>query len=206
MRLQTICTSAESLLRGGGLEALALAGLGKHEEAIAIWDELFEAARELGRDPQVVLNYSALAYRELNDLDEARRRSEEALSLSAAQTFGMPRQFAGSDLLLTDLLAGDIGTAQTTWPALWEGAGKATGWTTWLVAGRLAAARAEIALHAEPAESAVEWADRAVAIARRTRQAEVRVAFAHLARPRACEARPPRRSRAGPARGDDHRR
>ena len=98
--------SAESLLRGGGLEALALAGLGKHEEAIAIWDELFEAARELGRDPQVVLNYSALAYRELNDLDEARRRSEEALSRSAAQTFGMPRQFAGSDLLL-----------QTCWPA-----------------------------------------------------------------------------------------
>ena len=53
------------------------------------------------RTRTVVLNYSALAYRELHDLDEARSRSEEALSLSAADTFGMPRQFAGSDLLFT---------------------------------------------------------------------------------------------------------
>ena len=37
--------SAEALLRGGGFEALALAGLGRHEEAIAIWDELFTLRR-----------------------------------------------------------------------------------------------------------------------------------------------------------------
>ncbi|HEU4942803.1 MAG TPA: adenylate/guanylate cyclase domain-containing protein, partial [Gaiellaceae bacterium] len=90
--------SAESLLRGGGLEALALAGLGRHEEAIAIWDDLFRLARELDQNPRVILNYSALAYRELYDLDEARARSEQALELSAAEQFGMPRQFAGSDL------------------------------------------------------------------------------------------------------------
>ena len=130
--------SAESLLRGGGLEALALAGLGRHEEAIAIWDELFEIARELGQNTRGLLNYSALAYRELHDLDEARARSEEALELSAAETFGMPRQFAGSDLLFTQLLAGDVGGAQAVWPSLWKGAEKATGWTTWLIAGRLA--------------------------------------------------------------------
>jgi class 3 adenylate cyclase/tetratricopeptide (TPR) repeat protein len=162
--------SAESLLRGGGLEALALAGLGQHEAAIAIWDELFEVARELGRSPAVVLNYSALAYRELLDLDEARRRSEEALELTAGHAFGMPRQFANSDLLFTQLLAGDIGGAQSTWPSLWKDAEKATAWTTWLIAGRLAAARAEIALHAESADSARDWAQRAVEIARRTRR------------------------------------
>ena len=39
-----------------------------------------------------------------------------------------------------------------------------------LIAGRLACARAEIALHAETPESAVEWAGRAVEIARRTRR------------------------------------
>ncbi len=162
--------SAESLLRGGGLEALALAGLARHEEAIAIWDELFGIARELGENPRVLLNYSALAYRELYDLAEARGRSEQALELSAAETFGMPRQFAGSDLLFTLLLAGDIGGAQAVWPSLWEGAEKATGWTTWLIAGRLVYARAEIALHAESPESAVEWAGRAIEIARRTRR------------------------------------
>jgi tetratricopeptide (TPR) repeat protein len=162
--------SAESLLRGGGLEALALAGLGRHEEAIAIWDELFGIARELGQNQRVLLNYSALAYRELYDLEEARRRSEEALELSGNETFGMPRQFAGSDLLFTQLLAGDIGGAQTAWPTLWAGAEHATAWTTWLIAGRLACAKAEIALHAESPESAVEWAARATEIARRTKR------------------------------------
>jgi tetratricopeptide (TPR) repeat protein len=162
--------SAESLLRGGGLEALALAALGRHEEAIAIWDELFEIGRELGQTPTGLLNYSSLAYRELHDLDEARRRSEEARELSAAQTFGMFGQFAGSDLLLTQLLAGDVGGAQAAWPTLWEKAEQATGWSTWLIAGRLAYARAEIALHAESPESAAEWADRAIVVARRTRR------------------------------------
>jgi class 3 adenylate cyclase/tetratricopeptide (TPR) repeat protein len=162
--------SAESLLRGGGLEALALAGLGRHEEAIAIWDGVFEIARELGQNPQVVLNYSALAYRELHDFDEARRRSEEALELSAADSFGMPKQFAGSDLLFTQLLSGDVGGAQAKWPSLWEASAKATGWTTWLIAGRLAFARAQIALLAESPEVAAEWADRARQIARRTKR------------------------------------
>jgi class 3 adenylate cyclase/tetratricopeptide (TPR) repeat protein len=168
--MATDVQSAESLLRGGGLEALALAGLGRHEEAIAIWDELFEVGRELGANPRVVLNYSALAYRELHDLDEARSRSEQAMELSAGMTFGMPMQFARSDLLFTQLLAGDVGGAQAAWPSLWEGAAHATGWTTWLIAGRLATARAEIALRAETPESAVEWARRAIEIAQRTRR------------------------------------
>jgi tetratricopeptide (TPR) repeat protein len=160
--------SPESLLRGGGLEALGLAGLGRHEEAITIWDDLFALAQELGQSPEVVLNYSTLVYRELYDLDEARRRSEEALELSGGEGFGMPRQFAGSDLLFTQLLAGDIDGAQSTWPRLWEGAANATAWTTWLIAGRLLAARAEIALHAESPEAAAEWAERAIKVARRT--------------------------------------
>jgi tetratricopeptide (TPR) repeat protein len=160
--------SAESLLRGGGHEALTLVGLGRHEEALGIWDELFKIASDLGRSPNVLLNYSAVAYRELNLLDEARRRSEEALELSAALAFSMPRQFAGSDLLFTHLLLGDVGTAQAAWPARWEGVSEANAWTTWLIAGRLAAARAEIALHAESPELALEWAQRSLDIARRT--------------------------------------
>ena len=52
--------SAESLLRGGGSRRWRLTGLGRHEEAIAIFDELFEIARELGQSPLVVLNYSSL--------------------------------------------------------------------------------------------------------------------------------------------------
>ncbi len=160
----------EALLRGGGTEALALAGLGRHEEAIQIWDELFVIARELGRSQAGLLNYSSLAYRELFDLDEARRRSEEALELSAERAFRMPSAFATSDLLFTDLLLDEVGRAQAAWPAQWQSAANASGWTTWLIYGRLAAARAEIALRAEPPESAIEWAQRAIEIARRTRR------------------------------------
>ncbi len=160
--------SAEALLRGGGNQALGLVGLGRHEEAIAIWDELLKLANDHGRSPNVLLNYSAIVYRELYLLDEARRRSEEALELSANLAFSMPRQFAGSDLLFTHLLRGDIGAAQAEWPRRWEGTSEATAWTTWLIAGRLAAARAEIALQAEPPESALEWAQRSLEIAHRT--------------------------------------
>jgi len=164
--------SPEAVLRGEGLEALALAGLGRHEEAIVIWDELFKVQKELGGPRRVVLNYSSLAYREVYDLSEARARSEEALELSAGMPFGMPKQFAGADLVWTDLLAGDVGAAQVGWPERWEAAQQATGWTTWLIAGRLLAARAEIALEAETPESAVEWAQRAIDVARRTRRAK----------------------------------
>src|SRR5262249_26596425 len=48
--------SSESLLRGGGFEALALAELGRHEEAIANWDGLLAIAHELGQNPRVLLN------------------------------------------------------------------------------------------------------------------------------------------------------
>jgi class 3 adenylate cyclase/tetratricopeptide (TPR) repeat protein len=164
--------SPEAVLRGEGLEALALAGLGRHEEAIVIWDELFEVQKELGGSRRVVLNYSSLAYREVYDLAEARARSEEALELSARMTFGMPKQFAGADLIWTALLAGDIGSAQAAWPRRWAEAEHATGWTTWLITGRLLASRAEIALHAETAEAAAEWAKRAIDVARRTRRAK----------------------------------
>ena len=168
--IATDTQSAESLLRGGGHEALSLVALGRHEEAIGIWDELLKIASDHGRSPNVLLNYSAIAYRELYLLDEALRRSEEALELSAELAFSMPRHFAGSDLLFTLLLLGDVGAAQAAWPGRWEATGEATAWTTWLIAGRLAAARAEIALHSEPAEVAVEWAQRSLDLARGTRR------------------------------------
>jgi class 3 adenylate cyclase/tetratricopeptide (TPR) repeat protein len=160
--------SAEALLRGGGTEALALVGVGRHEDAIRIWDDLFATARELGRNTRGLLNYSSIAFREVLDLEEARRRSEEALELSSGEWFPMPLRFAHSDLLQTELLAGDIGRAQARWPERWEDAEHAMGWTRWLIYTRLAVARAEIALHAEEPESAIEWAQKSVELARST--------------------------------------
>ena len=160
----------ELLLRGGGGEALALTGLGRHEEALRIWDELFEIARQLGRNNRVLLNYSAVAFREMWDLEEARRRTEEALERSSGMTFSMPRSFARTDMILTDLLEGEVGQAQARWPAMWADAEHSTAWTTWLIYGRLATARADIALRAESPDSTIEWANRALEITVRTRR------------------------------------
>ena len=85
-------------------------------------------------------------FREVFDLDAARAASEAALEASRELAFGMPRRFALADLLQTALLEGDVDRAAADWPELWEDANTATGWTRWLVRGRLAVARAEIAV------------------------------------------------------------
>jgi tetratricopeptide (TPR) repeat protein len=143
--------SMEAVLRGGGLQAMALTGLGRHEEALASIN-------------------ASMILRELNDLANARRTSELALERARTRSFGMPRRFAQSDLLLTALLEGDVGRAQVEWPALWEDAAAAPAWTRWLIRGRLAAARAEIALRSESPEAAVEWAGTAIELAVSTRR------------------------------------
>ncbi len=161
---------AELLLRGGGGEALALTGLGRHEEALRLWDELFEVARELGRNVRVLLNYTTTVHREVYDLDTARRFSDEALALSDGMTFSMPRSFARSDLIQTDLLAGDVDAARRSWEGAWRDAEHATAWTRWLIYGRLATARAEIALRSETTDDAIDWATRALEVTTRTRR------------------------------------
>ena len=162
--------SAHALLRGGGIEAMARLGLGEHEAALAQLDTMIEIARELGGGGVYLSNYRSAVFREVYDLDAAREASELALAASEDLVFGMPRRFALSDLLQTSLLAGDIGPCQADWPALWEDASEATGWTRWLILGRLAVARAEIAAHSEPPDVAADWATKAVDITVRTRR------------------------------------
>jgi tetratricopeptide (TPR) repeat protein len=160
----------EAVLRGAGLQAMALTGLGRHEEALAKFDATTDAIRELGHKPLYLLNYSSMVHRELNDLSVARQESEEVLERAPRDGFGMLWRFAYSDLLQTSLLEGDVGRAQVDWPGLWEDAEQASAWTRWLIYGRLAAARAEIALHAEPAEVAAEWAQKAIELSVSTRR------------------------------------
>jgi class 3 adenylate cyclase/tetratricopeptide (TPR) repeat protein len=162
--------SMEAILRGAGLQAMAMTGLGRHEEALAKLDATKDATRELGRRPLYILNYASMVHRELNDLSVAREESAEVLERTTDDGFGMPRRFARSDLLQTSLLEGDIGRAQVDWPQLWEDAEQAPAWTRWLIYGRLAAARAEIALHAETPEAAIEWSHKAIEIAVSTRR------------------------------------
>ena len=56
-------SSGEALLRGGGMEGLVLAAMGRYEEAIASFDAVIAFGRELGRPVRVLLNYSTSAFR-----------------------------------------------------------------------------------------------------------------------------------------------
>jgi class 3 adenylate cyclase/tetratricopeptide (TPR) repeat protein len=173
---------AHALLRGGGLDALTRASLGQYEEALALFDEVFAIAAEIGGRP-FLHNYRSAIFRDVFALDEARRASEIALEAGLESAFGMPRRFARSDLLQASLLEGDVGRAQAEWPALWEDAAEAQAWTRWLIVGRLAVARAEIALRAEPPEVAAEWAQKAVEITAGTRRRKYEAeARSHLGR------------------------
>ena len=162
--------SIEAVLRGGGLGAVALSGLGRHEEALAAIDVTTQAEKKLGGDGAYLRNYTSMILRELNDLAGAREASELALERALMSSFGMPRRFAQSDLLFSALLEGDVGRAQVEWPSLWKDAQLAPAWTRWLIRGRLAAARAEIELRGESQESAAEWAQTAIAVAVSTRR------------------------------------
>jgi tetratricopeptide (TPR) repeat protein len=159
-------SSAESLLRGGGMEGLALTAMGRYEEAMATFDARIELGRELGRPVRVLLNYSTMACRDLYELAEARRRSEESLEQRGWSSFNMPWMNATMDLLQTELLAGDVGAAQIRWPDLWDDVRESTAWERWFLGGKLAAARAEIALKTKDVEAAAEWAQKAIDMAR----------------------------------------
>jgi tetratricopeptide (TPR) repeat protein len=158
-------SSAEALLRGGGMEGLALTAMGRYEEAVAVFDAAIALGRELGRPVRVLLNYSTMAYRDLYDLAEARRRSEESLEQRGWSSFNMPWMNATMDLLQTELLGGDFGAAEARWGGLWDDVRKSTAWERWFLGGKLAAARAEIALRAGEAEPAADWAQKAIGMA-----------------------------------------
>jgi class 3 adenylate cyclase/tetratricopeptide (TPR) repeat protein len=175
--------SVHALLRGGGIDAMANVGLGEHETAIEKLEAIIGVARELGEPGAYLPNYQSVIFREVFDLEAARAANELALEAARNVAFGMPRRFALSDLLQTALLSGDVGRAQADWAALWEDASEAAGWTGWLILGRLAVARAEIALYVDPPERAAELAANAVEVTVRTRRRKYEaVARCHLGR------------------------
>jgi class 3 adenylate cyclase len=177
--------STESRLRGGGMRGLVLAAMGNYEEAITSADAAIAAGLELGHaEVRVLLNYSTAPLREVFALDEARARSERAVAASSpTEAFHMPRMNALADLIETDILAGELGVALTRWEPLWEEALGTPAWERWLLGGKLAAFRAELALAVGEPQEAATWAERAARIAAETSRAKYAgVADAILAR------------------------
>ena len=151
----------------GGTEALALVGLGRPEEAIERSDAAIASGREAGSALKTAyaLCCSTAALREVLDLDEARRRNEEAIELFRGVGFESGVMQGEMDLLYADLAEGEVGRAARSWPKLWARLGGATGWERWLAPGRLSVALAEISLLKERWEAAEEAALEAIEVA-----------------------------------------
>jgi tetratricopeptide (TPR) repeat protein len=151
----------------GATGALALVGLGRHEEAIDRSDAAIASGREAGSPftTAYALCCSTAALRDVLDLDEARRRNEEAIELFRDVGFESGVMQGEMDLLYADLAEGEVGRADRSWPKLWARLDDATGWERWLAPGRLSVAHAEISLLQERWDAAEEAALEAIEVA-----------------------------------------
>jgi class 3 adenylate cyclase/tetratricopeptide (TPR) repeat protein len=158
--------SAEFVLRGSGMEGLILAGMGRYEEALEAGEAAIATARRLGRDDDVVTNYSTMALRDIFWLDEALERSSLVADGLGPSDFNMPWMNARADVISAELLLGEVANVERTWSSAWDDAVASHGWERWLITGRLASARAEMELERGRLEDAVTWARRALEMAR----------------------------------------
>ena len=157
--------SQEFRLRGAGMQAIILAGLGRYEEAISAAQDAIELALTMGRRVNVVTNYSTLPLREIFAVDEALTRSEEVTERLGPSDFNMPWMNARADVFAARVLRGDLSNARHEWGALWDDAIASKAWERWLVSGRLAAIRADLDLSMGRAEDALTWGGRAIEMA-----------------------------------------
>ncbi len=162
--------SVEGILVGGADLGLVLTGMGRHEEALVVFEEVVARGREIELVPRFTaraMNMWAGALREMFDTEAARALNEEAVEIATRVAFPYAQMQGRIDLLQADLADGDASAADKAWPGLWQEAQTAKGLHRWLMAGRLAAARADIALALARPEAAVDAAQESVAHAER---------------------------------------
>ncbi len=173
--------NVDALLRGGGWRGVSLAGMGRTEESMDLLDALIETAERIGRPRFAApsLNYSTQNLRDLYLLDQARARNERALEVVGREgEYGMPGMQGKIDLMITDLMQGDVGRVEREWSKLWAEAINGSAWRPWLGGCRLAFIRAEWARQAEGPEAtvtaAIDALERAQRIHRRKYEAAAR--------------------------------
>jgi tetratricopeptide (TPR) repeat protein len=158
--------------------------MGRYEDALAAGDRAIETARRIGRRDSVVMNYSTSPLRDIFALEEARLRSETVTDRLGPSSFNMPWISARADLIGAQLLMDDLAPIERTWAAVWELSLETDAWERWLVAGRLAANRAELDLALGRIDDAVTWSRRALELATRVRRRKYEV-NAHMSLGRA---------------------
>jgi hypothetical protein len=150
---------------------LSLASAGRFEEGLEICQRVSAQGKELEQSPRFTSRMICIwggILREVFSLEEATPLIQEAVELADQADFPMAKVQGRIDLVFADISAGNLGRASETLPTLQDDASQLKGFHQWLTAGRLAQARAEIALLTQPAEAAVEAARDAL------REAQVR--------------------------------
>jgi class 3 adenylate cyclase/tetratricopeptide (TPR) repeat protein len=160
----------EALLSGGAHVGLALAGQGRHEEALSYFERAAARGIELELQPRLtgrLTNMWAGVLRELMDLPAARSLNEQAIEYGVRAAFPAAQISGKIDVLHLDLLEGEVGRAVAAWPDLWVAAVETKGWHQWLWMTRLRAAKAEIEHACGRHDDAVAEAIAAVELAER---------------------------------------
>ena len=188
--------SAESLLRGGGLEALALTGprparRGDRDLRRAVRDRTRARPEPAGR-PQLLL---ARLPRSARSRRSARAQRAGPLALGSAVRSGCRDSSQAPTCSSPELLAGDIGARAGRLARPLGRSGEGDGLDDLAVAGRLAcgAGRDRACTPRQPSQPS-NGRERAIEIARRTRRRKYEGAFTEM---------PARRSRTRPARRGD---
>jgi tetratricopeptide (TPR) repeat protein len=161
------------VVNGGAQLALSLSGLGRHEEALALFERVVSQGRELEAQPRFTsraINMWAGALHELFEVKDARTKNEEAIALGERAAFPGSQVSGKIDLVYSDVALGEVGRAEASLPALQTAAEATKGWHQWLWITRIARANAEVALAAGRHEEALELAVRAIVVAERYRR------------------------------------
>ncbi|MDQ3874207.1 MAG: AAA family ATPase [Actinomycetota bacterium] len=165
IRIGSEIYSVFGVVNGHADLGLSLTGLGRHEEAIAVFERGVAHGRELELQPRLtarILNMWSGALRELFELEQARRLTEEAIELGERTGFPGAVVSGKIDLVALDLIEGEIGRAASALPALRERAAETKGWHQWLWTTRVAYVGAEVALASARPDDAVDLASEAV--------------------------------------------
>jgi tetratricopeptide (TPR) repeat protein len=166
----TELSSVYMMLFSVGNLALNLTGLSRYEEAFEWLERGAAMGREWEAKPQWtgrILNVHSNALREIGDLATARNLSQEGLEAGAESAFLGASVSAKIDLALTDLLEGEIGSAERHMPEILEAVEDFHGWHQWLWTGRLADLKAVIDLRSGRFEEAASNALEALRYLRR---------------------------------------
>ena len=149
---------------------LSLAGLSRHEEGLKWFERAANFIQELEQLQVMTLagrttNMWAGTLREIGDLSAAKELNEQALDLGKRASFVGAIVSAQIDLLVHELMLGEIGKAERALKEIMDSAEQTKGWHQWLWLGRLREARALIALAAGRGEEAATAAEEALATA-----------------------------------------